>query len=259
MCRWLPGCLFGAKAAGSCRDEPGTTRPGIARELIATSRQGPRHPPSTLRPHAGHPHPDPAPWLGCRHVLRHLLGVPGKDKMRIWGHGGATWATGQRLCCAAATGRRPGEALGKGRAGSSSGARDSRSHHGSRCLGVWELNCLSVRPGAPPRPPGDGCRRVGLPGSCSQLCPCSWGEREEGRGGSEELSAPCPAVVRLGGIPSSLPPPAQPSGLAGHRHLRQLKIRCCSRAAPGAGSCGQRAGVRGYSQRAAGLFLAGQY
>lgn len=185
-------------------------------------------------------------------------GCPGRIKCGL-GATGATWATGQRLGCAAATGRRPGEALGKGRAGSSSGARDSRSHHGSRCLGVWELNCLSVRPGAPPRPPGDGCRPVGPPGSCSQLCSCSWGEREEGRGGSEELSAPCPATVRLGGIPSSLPPPARPSGLAGHRHLRQLKIRCCSRAAPGAGSCGQRAGVRGYSQRAAGLFLAGQY
>lgn len=108
-------------------------------------------------------------------------GCPGRIKCGL-GVTGATWATGQRLGCAAATGRRPGEALGKGRAGSSSGARDSRSHHGSRCLGVWELNCLSVRPGAPPRPPGDGCRRVGPPGSCSQLCSCSWGEREEGGG-----------------------------------------------------------------------------
>lgn len=39
MCRWLLGCLFGVKAAGSCREEPGSTRPGIARELIATSRR----------------------------------------------------------------------------------------------------------------------------------------------------------------------------------------------------------------------------
>lgn len=52
MCRWPPGCLFGVEAAGSCREEPGSTRPGIARELIATSRR------SLPRPR-GHPAPGP--------------------------------------------------------------------------------------------------------------------------------------------------------------------------------------------------------
>lgn len=210
MCRWLPGCLFGAKAAGSCRDEPGTTRPGIARELIATSRQGPRHPPSTLRPHAGHPHPDPAPWLGCRHVLRHLLGVPGEDKMWIWGHGEATWATGQRLCCAAATGRRPGEALGKGRAGSSSGARDSRSHHGSRCLGVWELNCLSVWARSPPSAPGGWLQAGRAAWVLLPALPLLLGGARRGQGGLRGALRTVPRRGQAGGHPllAATPSPA---------------------------------------------------
>lgn len=67
MCRWPPDCLFGVKAAGSCREEPGSTRPGIARELIATSRKDFQHlwvwrDAQLCVPLEGDPHPSRLPW-----------------------------------------------------------------------------------------------------------------------------------------------------------------------------------------------------
>lgn len=69
MRRWPPDCLFGVKAAGSCREEPGSTRPGIARELIATSRKDLQHlwvcrDAQPWVPLAGDSHPSPLPWPG---------------------------------------------------------------------------------------------------------------------------------------------------------------------------------------------------
>lgn len=69
MRRWPPDCLFGVKAAGSCREEPGSTRPGIARELMATSRKEPQHlwvcrDAQLWVPLAGHSHPSPLPRPG---------------------------------------------------------------------------------------------------------------------------------------------------------------------------------------------------
>lgn len=78
MCRWPPDCLFGVKAAGSCREEPGSTRPGIARELIATSRRDLQHlwvcrDAQLWVPLARDSHPSPLPWPGSGHVLKPLL------------------------------------------------------------------------------------------------------------------------------------------------------------------------------------------
>lgn len=77
MCQWPPGCLFGVKAAGSCREEPGTTRPGIARELIATSQQSQQHP-GTPHPHTI---PSALPRLRLCPDARCERGTPGRPPL----------------------------------------------------------------------------------------------------------------------------------------------------------------------------------
>lgn len=97
-----------AEAAGSCQEEPGSTRPRIACELIATSRRSLQHPRACRGAQPWDP-PCRAPSsqfyapAGLRAYAGTSpgMGVPGQQK---WG---------------------PQKALGKGRAGASSGARDS--------------------------------------------------------------------------------------------------------------------------------------
>lgn len=165
MCWWPPGCLFGVKAAGSCWQEPGSTRLGIACELIATSRGSLQHPRGVQgRPASGPPCRAPSfqPYvpagLGAHAGASPGVGVPGKPQHG--GHG-KPW----------------------GRAGLGP-AEEPMTHS---CLDVLVLNYSSVRPGPLPKPPkaraGRGAGQVGA-GSHSQLCLCSWGQQEEGSRGA---------------------------------------------------------------------------
>lgn len=167
MCRWLLVCLFGVKAAGSCREEPGSTRPGIACDLIATSCGSLQHPgctgvpgPGTLLQGTLIPALCPS-WAQGTHWSLSWDGGP-------WP--APTWG--------------PQKALGKGRAGASSGARDSFV---ARRFGAQLLKCEARS--LPPRPPSyskaDAGRGAGQVGAGSL---CSWGQQEEGgRGGFQSI------------------------------------------------------------------------
>lgn len=102
MCRWPLGCLFGVKAAGSCPEQPGSTLPGIARELIATSPRNLRHPRAcrgsqpedTLTASSSQPH-SPSK-LGAHTGASAGVGVPGQPSMGATGCPGEQQGWGQQ-------------------------------------------------------------------------------------------------------------------------------------------------------------------
>lgn len=172
-----------AEAAGSCQEEPGSTRPRIACELIATSRRSLQHPRACRGAQPWDP-PCRAPSsqfyapAGLRAYAGTSpgMGVPGQPQ-----HGGH---------------RKPWGRAGLGP------AVEPVTHS---CLDVLELNYPSVRPGAPLSPPQGRCwqgRRAGWCWVPLPALPLLLGAAGGGqRGGSGGLSHPwdLPALTRSSG------------------------------------------------------------
>ena len=176
------------------------------------------------------------------------------------------------------------EIPGKGSAEASSGAHDSfvSQHFGPQLL---KCERRSPRQPCPGQVPAGVQGRRGA-GFRSQLCLCSRGQHEEGswgvrwalplwdlaastRSSGGTVSGCSVGPWQAGGVPPLLPSPSS-SALGAHwvpapAAPGQPATEAAKNTLPAAGqprareAVGSGAGVRGYSQRAAGLFLASQY